>query len=64
MKRHPQWNGLGFIVRYAPLGAIPGMWFAYIGGVSPLLGAVAGLGAVAAIMLPASLVARRSRHGD
>lgn len=52
----------GFVARYAPYGAIPGMWFAYIGGASPMIGALCGIGAVAGIIIPAGVVSQRSRQ--
>ena len=44
-----------FMLRYSVYGIVPGMWFAYIGGVSPWYGAVAGLTMTFLVGLPARL---------
>ena len=51
-------NLLQFLGRYAIYGVLPGMWFAYVGGISPWWGALGGALLTAAIALPSWLVAR------
>ena len=46
----------GFLARYSAYAAVPGMWFAYIGGASPWWGAAAGVGLVLLVGLPVRLL--------
>lgn len=50
-----------FMVRNALYGVVPGMWFAYLGGVSLLWGAAGGLGALLLVALPVRLAAFRGK---
>ena len=52
-------NLLQFMLRYSVYGIVPGMWFAYIGGVSPWYGAVAGLTMTLLVGLPSRLLGSR-----
>ena len=47
---------LAFLARYSVYAAVPGMWFAYIGGASPWWGAAAGVGLVLLVGLPVWLL--------
>ncbi len=49
-------NLVQFMLRYSVYGIVPGMWFAYIGGVSPWYGAAAGLSLIFMLGLPSRLV--------
>jgi len=51
-----------FLVRYAAVAAVPGMWFAYIGGVSPWWGAAIGLSVLFLVGVPTRLMRRRVKH--
>ena len=48
-----------FMLRYSVYGIVPGMWFAYIGGVSPWYGAAAGLTMTFLVGLPSRLTGGR-----
>jgi len=50
-----------FLVRYSVYAALPGMWFAYIGGVSPWWGAAIGVTLVFLVGLPARIMRRREQ---
>jgi len=56
-----------FVARHAPLGVIPGMWFAYVGGISFWWGALGGLAMTAAVAVPLRVVqlsgAARKKRG-
>jgi len=60
VKRHE--SMLNFLVRNAVYGVVPGMWFAYIAGISPLWGAAGGLALTFLIGLPARLVRERDEE--
>jgi hypothetical protein len=50
-----------FLARYALYLVVPGLWFAYIGGVSPWIGGVAGFIAAALIGLSVLITMRQGR---
>ena len=52
---------LQFIARSALYLVLPGLWLAYVGGVPPWLGGVAGLAGI--FLLGVSLQIRRDRRG-
>jgi hypothetical protein len=52
---------VAFLARYSAYAAVPCMWFAYIGDVSPWWGAAAGVSMVFLVGLPARLM-RWRRH--
>ena len=56
-------NLIQFMLRYSVYGIVPGMWFAYIGGVSPWYGAVAGLALTFMVGLPSRLLGGRKDQG-
>lgn len=58
--RIPDDGLFAFLLRYSAIAAVPGMWFAYIGGVSPWWGAATGVTVVFLVGLPARLIRRRS----
>lgn len=60
-KRQSGFSLFSFITQYAPIGILPGMWFAYIAGISIAWGALAGLIAVVAVGLPTAFI-RRERQ--
>lgn len=58
MDKRPE-SMLQFLVRNAMYGVVPGLWFAYIGGVSPWWGAAGGLIMTIMVGLPPRLLHRR-----
>jgi len=48
-------NLLQFMIRYSPYGIVPLAWFAYIAGVSPWWGAIAGAVLTLLVGLPPRL---------
>jgi hypothetical protein len=55
---------LQFMLRYSPYGVVPGMWFAYIAGMSPWYGAAAGLTMTFLVGLPARLLGGNGSHDE
>lgn len=49
-----------FLARYALYLVVPGLWFAYVGGVAPWIGGVAGFAAALLLAVPLMLPRRRS----
>lgn len=47
-----------FLARYSLYLVVPGLWFAYVGGVPPWIGGLAGFGAALLIGIPVLLAAR------
>ena len=57
----PAENLVQFLARYSIYGILPGIWFAYIGGIAPWYGAAGGFLATVLIAIPVRLVARAER---
>lgn len=48
-----------FLARYSPYLVVPGLWFAYVGGIAPWIGGAAGFGAALLLGIPILVAARR-----
>lgn len=48
-----------FLARYSLYLVVPGLWFAYIGGIAPWIGGAAGFGAALLLGIPILVASRR-----